>query len=121
MSDVIGREEVQNIDASGGLFPVLDYFWFFVWKTGRTFLDIKPADLYPDHPTSIRTTRPVSGPPDLYDSQVACMPLAINFLILQEGQFLLDSLVTSQLLVDCFLFWITFGFLSEKLVVHFWT
>ena len=30
-----------------------------------------------------------------------------HFLILQEGQFLLDSLVTSQLLVDCFLFWIT--------------
>ena len=25
MSDVIGREEVQNIDASGGPFPVLDY------------------------------------------------------------------------------------------------
>ena len=25
MSDVIGREEVQNIDASGRLFLVLDY------------------------------------------------------------------------------------------------
>ena len=25
MSDVIGREEFQNIDASGGLFFVLDY------------------------------------------------------------------------------------------------
>ena len=25
ISDVIGREEVQNIDASGGLFLVLDY------------------------------------------------------------------------------------------------